>query len=299
MNILVLGGTRFFGKRLVARLIEEGHDVTLLTRGQTPDPFENSVTRLKCLRSDEEGMRRCLKDKRFDVVYDNICFSPDDAAITCGIFGQADVGRYIFISSMYVYRGHEKMLTEDDFNPADHDIRRGSRDVMSYEEGKRAAEVYFTKRADFPVVSVRFPIVMGQDDYTSRFAHYVSRIMLGDNIYLPRPQGRMNFINAQDAAEFLAWLKDQAYCGPINAASRQSFNTAELVEKFAKALGKKARTVTNPKESDETLYPYHRPDNMVMDVSKAAGLGYQFPDFDDWFPQEVAAVKEKFLVRQS
>jgi nucleoside-diphosphate-sugar epimerase len=299
MNILVLGGTRFFGKRLVETLIDEGHAITLLTRGQTPDPFGNNVTRLRCLRSDADMMRRCLRGKRYDVVYDHICFSPDDAAITCEIFGRAAVGRYIFISSMYVYHGQEEVLTEGDFNPADHDIRWGSRDVLSYEEGKRAAEVYFTKRADFPVVSVRFPIVMGRDDYTGRFAHYVMRIMLGDNIFLPSPQGRMNYINAQDAAEFLAWLKDRSFSGAVNAASRQSFNTTELVEKFAGVLGQRVCTVTDPGDSDETSYPYYRPDNMVTDISKAAGWGYTFSDFDDWFPQEVAAVKERLLARQS
>ncbi|EQC2287634.1 NAD-dependent dehydratase, partial [Listeria monocytogenes] len=28
MKILVFGGTRFFGKKLVERLVSEGHDVT-------------------------------------------------------------------------------------------------------------------------------------------------------------------------------------------------------------------------------------------------------------------------------
>ena len=32
-KILVLGGTRFFGRKLVERLLKEGHDVTIMTRG--------------------------------------------------------------------------------------------------------------------------------------------------------------------------------------------------------------------------------------------------------------------------
>ena len=298
MNILVLGGTRFFGKLLVERLIKEGHDVTILTRGQMADPFGDSVDRIKCLRSDNNMMRNCLSRKKFDIVYDHICFSSDDAAITCDIFGKGHVGKYIFISSMYVYQGQEGLLKEGDFKPDDHEIQMGSRAIFSYEEGKRAAEVYFARKANFPVVSVRFPIVMSRDDYTGRFAHYISRIIFDKNIYLPQPQGRMNFINADDAAEFLFWLKDQNYTGPINAATKKSFNTNELVDKLSDILGKKAQVVSEARKSDESFYPYHREDNMVMDVSRATSLGYQFSPFDDWFPEEVKAVKEISLVEK-
>lgn len=46
-NILILGGTRFFGKRLVELLLEEGHKVTIATRGNTPDSFGEQVDRLQ------------------------------------------------------------------------------------------------------------------------------------------------------------------------------------------------------------------------------------------------------------
>ena len=296
MKILILGGTRFFGKLLVGKLISEGHDVTILTRGQTPDSFGDNVHRIKCLRSDGDMMRKCLNGKKFDVVYDQICFSPDDAAITCDIFSAASVGKYVFVSSMYVYEGQEGLLREEDFEPDDHEIKMGSHDVFSYESGKRMAEVYFSKKADFPVISVRFPIVMGRDDYTGRFTHYISRIIFDENIYLPQPQGKMNFINADDAGCFLFWLKDIIFKGSINAATEEGFNTDELVDKFSQVLGRDVTVVGNKLESNESFYPYHREGNMVMDVSKARLLGYKFPPFDSWFSREVGAVKKMLLV---
>ncbi len=36
-RVLVLGGTRFFGKHLVAALLQAGYDVTIATRGITED----------------------------------------------------------------------------------------------------------------------------------------------------------------------------------------------------------------------------------------------------------------------
>lgn len=46
MNILVLGGTGFFGKHLVWELLHRGHEVTIATRGRTPDDFGDRVRRL-------------------------------------------------------------------------------------------------------------------------------------------------------------------------------------------------------------------------------------------------------------
>ncbi|MFE7913827.1 NAD-dependent epimerase/dehydratase family protein, partial [Bacillus mobilis] len=45
-SVLVLGGTRFFGKNLVEALLQDEHDVTIATRGITEDPFGSAVKRL-------------------------------------------------------------------------------------------------------------------------------------------------------------------------------------------------------------------------------------------------------------
>lgn len=42
-KVLVLGGTRFFGKHLVEALLKDGHDVTIATRGITEDSFGGTV----------------------------------------------------------------------------------------------------------------------------------------------------------------------------------------------------------------------------------------------------------------
>lgn len=45
MNILILGGTRFFGIHTVNELLKNGHDVTIATRGRAADKFSGSVKR--------------------------------------------------------------------------------------------------------------------------------------------------------------------------------------------------------------------------------------------------------------
>ena len=43
MNILVIGGTRFFGIDMVNELLTAGHDVTIATRGKASDSFGDNV----------------------------------------------------------------------------------------------------------------------------------------------------------------------------------------------------------------------------------------------------------------
>ena len=43
MNILVVGGTRFFGISMIEKLISDGHDVTVATRGRTQDSFGDKI----------------------------------------------------------------------------------------------------------------------------------------------------------------------------------------------------------------------------------------------------------------
>ena len=50
-QVLVLGGTRFFGIHLVKSLLEQGAGVTLATRGLTPDPV--SYTHLDVYKRQE------------------------------------------------------------------------------------------------------------------------------------------------------------------------------------------------------------------------------------------------------
>ena len=57
MKILVIGGTRYFGIHMVNKLLEQGHEITIATRGKTPDLYENRVKRIVIQRTNEESMR--------------------------------------------------------------------------------------------------------------------------------------------------------------------------------------------------------------------------------------------------
>ncbi len=290
MKILIMGGTRFVGKLLVDKLLKDNHEVTLLTRGVTKDYFGDRVKRVHALRSDAQAMSECLRDKEFDIVYDNICFSSYDAKIACDIFNKTKIKKYIFISSMYVYDKVSLSLKEEDFDPKNKKVELGYRD---YATGKRLAETYFSNRADFDTIFVRFPIIMARDDYTKRFEYTILKILNEEPMYISKPEGKMNYISSYDSAKFLYWLKDIDIKGAINGASKEIFSASELIKKFEKILDKKAIVKTS--DHVKNLHPYYRVSDMAMDTTKATSLGYKFSLFDSWFKDEVEAVAREYL----
>ena len=78
MKILVIGGTRYFGIHMVNKLLEQGHEVTIATRGKTPDSYGDKVERITIQRTNEESMREALQGKHFDVVIDKIAYCSND-----------------------------------------------------------------------------------------------------------------------------------------------------------------------------------------------------------------------------
>ena len=71
MKALVIGGTLFIGKRLVTRLLEEGHEVTVFHR-QGTHGYGTEVGNLVGDRNDPESVRRAIGGQRFDWVFDNV-----------------------------------------------------------------------------------------------------------------------------------------------------------------------------------------------------------------------------------
>ena len=62
-------GHAFFGKHLVNELLTQGANVTIATRGKTPDSFGPKVTRLIFFdREDEDSIRSVLTKETYDVI---------------------------------------------------------------------------------------------------------------------------------------------------------------------------------------------------------------------------------------
>ena len=78
MNVLVLGGTRFFGIHMVNVLLENGHDVTIATRGNASDPFGKKVRRITIERTNSASLKEGLSGTHFDAVLDKLAYCSND-----------------------------------------------------------------------------------------------------------------------------------------------------------------------------------------------------------------------------
>ncbi|MEG0471659.1 MAG: NAD-dependent epimerase/dehydratase family protein, partial [Solibacillus sp.] len=135
-KILVLGGTRFFGKKLVEELLKQHHQVTIVTRGVSENPFGDQVEHLQVNRQDEAAFRTAVAGRNFDVVYDNICYSPNEAKAFCDLFN-GSIGKLVFTSTLSTYEANGKPHAEGDFDPYHYEIVMGEAADFSYGEGKR------------------------------------------------------------------------------------------------------------------------------------------------------------------
>ncbi|CAM3872412.1 NAD-dependent epimerase/dehydratase family protein [Cohnella lubricantis] len=290
-KVLVIGGTRFFGRKLVKRLLDMQMEVTILTRGRAADDFGSKVTRLIADRDDPVDFKRALHSQSYDLVYDNICYSAREATSAASLF-QGTNTRYILTSTLSVYPFGESGMRERDYDPfvypvPNPDMPRGD----DYAEGKRLAEAVLFQRADFPVAAVRFPIVLGMDDYTKRLHFHVERVLRGVPIGIPNPDARISFISSDEAASFLAWIGQSSLIGPVNACSRGEITPRQILAIIERAAGRQAlmRDETEP----SNMSPFGVPESWYMDTTKAESAGYVFQALETWLPKLVEDIVEK------
>jgi nucleoside-diphosphate-sugar epimerase len=272
-SALILGGTQFVGKRLVQLLVNEGVEVTIATRGLTPDSFGNQVTRLIMNREDAESMDQAFKDKEWDVVFDQTCYSSQEASDSLKALN-GKVKKYIFTSSQAVY-DFGTNCTEESFNPMEFQpVLKSRRDYIGYvgyQEAKRAAEAILFQNADFPVTAVRFPIIIGKDDYTNRLNFHVEHVKEGKAMFIEHPNFRYSFIDSGEAASFLLSMAKSDYHGSINPGSEEDISLSELNGLMEDLIGNKAILSVDGDPS-----PYNLPGSWSVNTSLARSMGFSF-----------------------
>ncbi|MFL6658136.1 MAG: NAD-dependent epimerase/dehydratase family protein [Massilia sp.] len=292
-NILVIGGTRYFGKLLVQRLLAAGHQVTIATRGHAPDPFGERISRIRVDRRNERAMLAAFAGASYDIVYDQMCYSPIDAAIAVKVFA-GKVKRYIVASTIEVYRGlmgvQSTPFLETDLNvlaqPIDtnypwHDPKLAT---QSYVMGKIQAEAYLFRDGSLPLVTVRIGHVLaGSEDFTGRLAHYVDQARQYGALRYASAAAASSFLSAQVISDFLVWAGGQSFTGPVNAACEGGLSAFDLYQRVGMVLDTPVRTVpaTHGAAPGE-LSPFDYPAPFMMDMGRATALGYKFGHSDDW-----------------
>lgn len=254
---------------------EQGHEVTIATRGKTPDSYGDKVERITIQRTNEESMREALQGKHFDVVIDKIAYCSNDIRY---VMDYVDCDKYIYMSSTSVYNPKHMNTVESDFDGYSKDCVWCDRKEFPYEQIKRQAEyALWQKYPGKNWIAVRYPFAIGKDDYTKRLLFYVEHVIKSEPMYIDNIDYQMSYIRSDEAGEFIAYLVDKDVNGAINGSASGTISLREVIGYVEEKTGKCAVLSENGEEA-----PYNGEPEYSINTDKAEKMGYHFSNLKDW-----------------
>lgn len=249
MRVLVIGGTQFIGKHLVAALCKAGHEVSVLHRRDHHD-LGKKVVNLQADRNDMKQVCDVLTGKCFDAVYD-LAYdwergTPASSVEQIAKLLNGSICRYIFISSVSAYgdglNHHEGDALADDDHP--------NRYIRDKARSERAL-FRLHQRHGVPVVTLRPPYVYGPGNPFYREQFFWDRIRDRRPVILPGDGRRlMQFVYVKDLVWACLRVLDQPNVvgHAFNIANSRPLSQAEVVDALANAAGKASQVVRIPRD---------------------------------------------------
>jgi 2'-hydroxyisoflavone reductase len=249
MNCLVIGGTRFIGRMLVAELLKTGHSVTVLHRRPRHD-LGRRVGNITADRNDAQATKAALAGKNFDVVFDNVYdwergTTAGHVEATARSAGN-NLQRYVFMSSVAAYGDGLNHHEGDALAPDDAPELYVRNKAMS-----ERALFRLHQRIGLPVVTLRPPYIYGPASPYYREAFFWDRLRASRSIILPGDGRRlMQFVYVKDVVRAcMKAMEEPAAVGhAFNVANARPLSQMEAVEAFAKACRKPVKFVRIPRE---------------------------------------------------
>jgi 2'-hydroxyisoflavone reductase len=240
MRILVLGGTAFLGRHLVAQALERGHDVTIFTRGKTnPDLFPEATR----LHGDRDGDLSALADGDWDAAVDTCGYVPRVVRASAELLRDR-VSHYVFVSSISAYADLSRPVSEE--TPLAELEDPATEDVSEHYGGlkaacERAVEEVFGPRA----LVVRPGLIVGPHDRTGRFTYWPHRIARGGEVLAPGSLEReIQVIDVRDLAGWILRSVEGGTGGRFNATGPvPPLTMAGVLESCRRVTGSDARFV--------------------------------------------------------
>jgi 2'-hydroxyisoflavone reductase len=235
VRLLVIGGTRFVGRHLVAAALARGDTVTLFNRGQS-GPVPAGV---ESLVGDRRVDLSALAHGRWDAVVDTCGYLPREvAAMAAALRGR--VGRYVFVSSVSVYASTATANTEGDPLATIDDPDTDVVDGRTYGALMALCEAALSHAFGVRAAVVRPGLIVGPHDPTQRFTYWPARLARavdGQPVLAPgHPDAPVQVIDARDLAAFMLQLIDGDRPGPFNAVG-PTLTMGQVLQACADAAG--------------------------------------------------------------
>jgi len=293
MRILIIGGTRFLGRHLVESALDHRHEVTLFNRGKSnPDLFPH----LKTILGDREKDVDKLKNRIWDAVIDVAGYLPRVVRLSAEVL-EANVSRYVFISSISVYENFRKIgINESD--PVGKLEDETVEEVTGETYGplkalcEKAVQDLYGERA----LIVRPGLIVGPHDPTDRFTYWPVRMARGGEVLAPqKPEAAIQVIDVRDLSHFIIKLIEENASGIYNATGPDhELTLGRLLEVSQHVSGSDARVkwasvdfLSQHKVEPWSDMPTWVPDGdedagfSRVDISKAIAAGLRFRPLEE------------------
>lgn len=240
MRLLILGGTIFLGRHIVATAIARGDDVTIFNRGQhNPEIFPD----VEKLHGNRDGELAALQGRKWDAVIDTCGYVPRIVRASAELLADS-VEHYTFISSLSVYKDFSQPY-------ADESAVLGTVEDPTIEEvtgetyGPLKALCEQAAEAAMPgrVLNVRAGLIVGPHDQSDRFTYWPHRMAKGGEVLAPDgPSEGAQFIDVRDLAEWILRMVDARKAGDYNATGKPDAVTmGDVLEASKQVSGSDAR----------------------------------------------------------
>lgn len=207
MRLLILGGTVFLGRHVIAAALARGHTVAMLNRGRHGPGLFPEVERLI---GDRDGDMSALRGREFDAVIDCSAFNPAQIERTIAAL---DTGtpHVVLVSSISAYGVFPPHRAFDESTP----LADGNE---GYGPLKARAEEALARALPDRHAIVRPGLIVGPHDPTGRFTYWPTRVARGGEILAPgRPERPVQVIDVRDLAAFCVVLAESRTTGAFNA----------------------------------------------------------------------------------
>jgi nucleoside-diphosphate-sugar epimerase len=287
MRVLVIGGTKFIGRRITEELLARGDDVTVVHRGQTEPADLAGCRHLHADRRDFAGLAAQIEELGPDAVADTLAMSRADADAVLPYLPKA---RLVVLSSADVYRAFELLEEDRGGQPVpiteESEVRRGRYPYRGQLPGrddyeKLDVEPAYLERGG---TVLRLGFIYGEHDPQRREEFVLRRVRAGrQRIPVGAGSWLLSRCYVGDVARaVLAALDTDAAAGQIlNIVEAASGTVMDWVGQILTAAGHEAELVAVPDRDvpeDMSLtrsYPQH----VLIDSHKARELlGWQPAD---------------------
>lgn len=262
MRIVVIGGTGHVGTCLTPRLVEAGHEVVVVSRGQRlPYQPHSAWSRVEMVTLDREALERegtfgaAIRSLRPEAVVDMLCFNEASARSLVEAL-RGSVQRFVHCGTVWVHGSNVEvpMLESAPRAPID-----------DYGINKAAVERYLLGLTDFPVTVLHPGHIVGvgwaplnpQANFNPKVYEALAR---GEEVTLPNlGLETMHHVHADDVAQaFQLALErwDAAVGESFFVVSRGALTMRGYAEAVAGWFGKQAKLCYLPVEEwKETMDP--------------------------------------------